>query len=78
MGSVGKLIPDVVGLETETSLRIMAKRGVEVSVVPIKDWRCTTEGAGDGPSRVVCQRVKGHWGVVLLVAPDLYRQTQGS
>lgn len=68
----------MVGLETETSLRIMAEWGVEVDVVTMKDWRRTQKDANDCVCRVVCQRVVGHWGVALLVAPDLYRQTRGS
>lgn len=77
MSEVDKHIPDVVGLDIGASLRILAARGVEAEVIQMKDWRRTEEITGGGPSRVVCQRAVGHWGVTLLVAPDLYRRTRG-
>lgn len=69
-------IPDVVGLETDTSLRILTESGVEAEVVRMKDWSRHSEKPFCGASRVVCQRVSGQKRVVLLVAPDLYKQVR--
>jgi hypothetical protein len=77
LSEVDKHIPDVVGLDVGASLRILAESGVEAKIIQMKDWRRTEEIKGDCPFRVVCQRAVGHWGVTLLVAPDLYRRTCG-
>ena len=78
MSSAKQSKTDVVGLETEVSLRVMSEWGVDVDVIHMEDWRRTQGNISNGPSRVVCQRAVGRRGVALLVAPDLYRQARGS
>lgn len=78
MRDVGGDVPDVVGLETDVSLRILTEFGAEVEIVRLQDWGpdsgSESEISAGRISRVVCQRVSGRGHVILLVAPDLYRR----
>ena len=48
MSSAKRSIPDVVGLETEVSLRIMSEWGVDVDVIHMKYWRRTQGNISNG------------------------------
>ncbi len=80
MCDVGGDVPDVVGLETDVSLRILTEFGAEVEIVRLQDWGPDSGSGSDSEvsagriSRVVCQRVSDTGHVILLVAPDLYRR----
>jgi hypothetical protein len=75
---VGGDVPDVVGLETDVSLRILTEFSAEVEIVHLQDWGSDSDSDSEISagriSRVVCQRVSDEGHVILLVAPDLYRR----